>query len=79
MTWADEGEGHTGAIYRASNWEYLGMTRPAFRYRNLDGKLVSRKRGPVALSHAEMLASGCVAEGPFRKHKFRYVIRGGGQ
>lgn len=71
VTWADEGEGHTGAIYRATNWEYLGRTKPALRYRGPDGRLMSRKRGPKTLSHAEMLAWGYTAEGPFAKHKFR--------
>lgn len=75
VTWADEGEGHTGSIYRATNWEYLGRTRPAWRYRHADGRLMSKKRGPKTYTHAEMLAMGYAAEGPFAKHKFRMVLR----
>jgi hypothetical protein len=28
VTYADEWRGHTGAIYRADNWQYEGLTRP---------------------------------------------------
>lgn len=75
VTWADEGEGHTGAIYRAANWEYLGTVKGELRWRDPDGRIVSRKRGPRSFSRAEMVAMGCTAEGPFPKHKFRKVIR----
>lgn len=74
VTWADEGEGHTGAIYRAANWEYLGRTKPAWRYRAPDGRLMSKKRGRVTYSHAAMLEMGYSPEGPYRKHKFRRVL-----
>src|SRR6476646_3751162 len=31
LTYADEGEGHDGAIYRATGWEPMGMTEPEAR------------------------------------------------
>lgn len=74
VTYADEGEGHTGAIYRATNWEYLGKTKPAVRYRHPDGTIQSKKRGPKTFSHAEMIGMGFTVEGPFAKHKFRKVL-----
>ncbi len=75
VTWADEGEGHTGAIYRATNWEYLGKVAGETRWRSPDGRIVSRKRGKRSYSRAEMIAMGCTPEGPFPKHKFRKVLR----
>lgn len=70
VTYADEGEGHTGAIYRATNWEYLGSMKPTWRYRSESGRLMSKKRGPRTYSHQEMIDLGFKAEGPFAKHKF---------
>ena len=75
VTWADEGQGHTGAIYRATNWEYLGLTKGYVRYRHPDGRLMSKKRGPKTFSHQQMVEAGYVVEGPFRKHKYRKIIR----
>lgn len=74
LTYADEGEGHSGAIYRATNWTYLGAMRPTYRYRNTDGRLMSKKRGPRTYSHQEMIDLGFTPEGPFAKHKFVKVL-----
>lgn len=74
LTYADEGEGPTGAIYRADNWQYLGTTKPAFRYRGVDGVLMSKKRGARTYSHKEMLSFGYTPEGPFAKHKFYRAV-----
>ena len=41
VTYADTMQGHTGAIYRATNWHYDGMTTPQPRWMDKDGKLVS--------------------------------------
>jgi len=75
LTYADQGEGHDGAIYRATNWEYLGETRAKIRFRSPGGALASPKRGPRTYSRVEMEAMGFVTEGPFRKHKFRKILR----
>ncbi len=69
VTYADEWRGHTGAIYRADNWQYVGLTEPHATYQ-LDGVLVSRKAGPKTRTHGEMLALGAVMVGKFAKHKF---------
>lgn len=74
ITYADEWQGHTGAIYRAAGWEYVGLTNPERTYVR-DGRMVARKAGPNTRTHAEMLALGCEHVGSFRKHKFRKVIR----
>ena len=74
VTYADFMQGHTGAIYRATNWEYLGETQPQRAYKR-DGKLVSRKAGPKTRTHKEMLELGCEMVGRFAKHKFMKVIK----
>lgn len=69
VTYADEWRGHTGAIYRATNWTYVGRTKPEAVY-TLDGRMVARKAGPKTRTKAEMLGMGCVLEGRYAKHKF---------
>jgi hypothetical protein len=72
VTYADEWQGHTGAIYRADNWEYLGLTKPERTYQ-IDGRMVARKAGGHTRTHAEMLALGAECIGSFARHKFRKV------
>lgn len=70
LTYADVWRGHTGAIYRADNWEYLGLTKPKAVYVRA-GRMVSVKIGPRTRTHLEMLALGAEYVGSFPKHKFR--------
>lgn len=69
VTYADEWRGHTGAIYRADNWDYRGKTKPERTYQ-IDGRMVARKAGGHTRTHAEMLALGAQMVGSFAKHKF---------
>jgi hypothetical protein len=69
VTYADDWRGHTGAIYRADNWEYVGKTRPERTY-CVDGRMTSRKAGPKTRTHDEMIALGAELVGSFAKHKF---------
>lgn len=73
VTYADEWQGHTGAIYLAAGWEYVGKTRPERVYVK-DGVLVARKAGPRTRTHAEMLALGAEYRGAHAKHKFRKML-----
>lgn len=75
VTYADESQGHTGAIYRAAGWEYMGMTASEARWVDSDGRQVSRKAGPVSRTVAEMRALGCRIDGRSRKHRFRMPLR----
>lgn len=71
-TYADEMQGHTGAIYRATNWEYCGMTqKEACFFKN--GCMVARKAGPKTRTHQEMFDMGCEMVGRFAKHKFKHI------
>lgn len=74
LTYADTWRGHTGAIYRASNWTYLGLTKPERVYL-IDGRMVARKAGPKTRTHAEMIALGAEMIGSFPRHKFVKVRR----
>lgn len=69
VTYADKWRGHTGAIYKADNWEYVGETRPEPCY-VINGQMRSRKAGPRTRSHSEMLALGAEFVGRFVKSKF---------
>lgn len=75
VTYADGWQGHTGAIYRAAGWEFVGITKPERIYVR-DGVMVARKAGPKTRTHAEMLALGAECIGAFPKHKFIKVLRG---
>lgn len=69
VTYADESQGHTGAIYRATNWDYVGRTGPYPRWLDQSGKQVAPK-STVNRTKAEMEALGHRKVGAFFKHKF---------
>lgn len=69
VTFADEKEGHTGQIYRATNWDYVGKTGPYPAWEDYSGRLVARQ-ATTSRTKAEMIALGYRQIGPFFKHKF---------
>lgn len=69
VTYADEFMGHTGAIYRAANWEYVGLMKAQPRWEDTYGKQVAKKATRTR-TNAEMEALGYRMVGSFRKHKF---------
>jgi hypothetical protein len=69
LTYADEAEGHTGLVYRACNWKYLGKTKIKSRWIDSDGKLVSQKAGPKNRTYLEMIVLG-YKERKSCKHKY---------
>lgn len=74
LTYADERHGHTGAIYRATNWEYLGLVPGASAWLDADGHQVSIRTGPPhargSRTVTEMTALGYTRVPASRKHKF---------
>lgn len=74
LTYADTAQGHTGAIYRATNWTYLGTTAPGRRWATPDGRQVTGK-STVNRTKAEMLALGYRQLPPSVKHKYVMVLR----
>lgn len=69
VTYADESQGHTGAIYRATNWLPAGKTKPEPRWLSKDGRQVARKATRTR-TKAEMLALGYHVSGRYSKHRF---------
>jgi hypothetical protein len=78
VTYADDWRGHTGGIYRACNWQYVGKTRAEATY-TIDGVMTARKAGGKTRTKSEMLLLGAQFEGNHAKHKFvciRQPLRG---
>ncbi len=69
VTYACESQEHTGAIYRASNWAYVGRTGPYPRWLDATGRQVAPK-ATTNRTKAQMEALGHVKSGSFYKHKF---------
>ena len=74
VTYADEMQGHTGAIYKATNWEYLGLTKPQDVWKDSNGKMVARKAGPKTRTNQQMVELGYTKAGSFPKHKYRIIL-----
>jgi len=72
LTYADPSQGHTGAIYRATGWQYDGMSKPERVY-FIGDQMVSRKCGPKTRTHEEMTALGAECKGAVAKHRFKMV------
>jgi hypothetical protein len=73
VTYADESQGHIGAIYRATNWDYVGRTGPYPRWLDPFGRQVAPK-ATTNRTKAEMEALGHRKVGSFYKHKFVMVL-----
>ncbi len=74
VTYADERRNHSGAIYRAANWEYVGKTGPYAAWEDASGKQVAAKATKNRVK-AEMEALGHRCLGKFHKHKFVKHLR----
>lgn len=74
VTYADTWREHTGIIYRASNWEYLGLTKPTPVFVDEYGRMMGRKRGAKNLTVQQLNKQGFKSQGNFAKHKFRLVL-----
>lgn len=69
VTYADESAGHTGGVYRAAGWHYVGRTGPYPRWVDSAGRQVAQK-ATVNRVKAEMERLGHTKVGSFYKHKF---------
>lgn len=78
ITYADTWQGHTGAIYKATNWEYRGMSSKTPVWVNSDGKQVSnlnRHMGRRAsYTNKELQDSDCKMLGRFAKHVYTMAL-----
>lgn len=75
VTYADIWQDHDGGIYKATNWEYLGLTEAQSVFKNNKGKMMGRKRANKNYTKIEMLQMGFKEVGKFSKHKFRKIIK----
>jgi hypothetical protein len=73
VTFADESQGHTGTIYRATNWRYIGRTKPYPRWEAPDGRQVAKK-ATRSRTEEEMRSLGYRMVGRFSKHKFIMIL-----
>lgn len=74
LTYADSSHGHTGAIYRATNWTYLGPWEAGDTWVGPEGEQRGRKRGKRNLSVAEMTELGFVKQPAAVKHKYVHHV-----
>lgn len=70
VTFADESQGHTGTIYRATGWRFVGRTKPEARWIDTSGRQVSKKSAGRSRTNDEMRALGLLCLGRFTKLKF---------
>lgn len=70
VTFADESQGHTGAIYRATNWIDRGISGRYENWVDVEGRQVSTKCGPKSRTRAQMQALGYRSQGRFAKRRF---------
>lgn len=72
-TYADTYQGHTGRVYLASNWQYLGLSDDSNRiWINSSGESVSTRQGKNSLTKAEMQSMGYTFIGYYPKHRYVY-------
>lgn len=69
ITYADTWQGHSGTIYKADNWVYVGETKPSPVWVK-NGRVVARKAGPFSRTKEQMEALGCQLIGMYSKHKY---------
>lgn len=74
LTYADTALGHTGAIYLADNWTFLGETAGGDTWVGPDGEQRGRKRGGRNLSVAEMRSAGFERRPAAPKRKFVHEV-----
>jgi hypothetical protein len=74
VTYADTNQGHTGAIYRATNWREDGPVPAGDVWEGVDGTLAGRKRGGVTYTAAQMRAAGFTRRP--QRPKIRFVHDG---
>lgn len=75
LTYADEWQKHSGAIYKATNWTPLGKTAPEATWVDSEGRMVARKAGPHTRTKSEMISLGHKMIGRYSRHRFGMKLR----
>lgn len=76
LTYADTRLGHTGTIYKATNWIEIGRTAGAVNWISKDGVQMGAKRGPKNYTAQEMEGMGFVRQNKEAKIKFVHYAKG---
>ena len=71
-TYADTWQGHVGTIYKASNWQYLGLTDNKPVWCDVNDNNVSIRQGDTTRKVAEMESLGYKMIGRYAKHRDAY-------
>lgn len=74
VTYADTAQGHTGAIYRATNWQEVGPVPAGDTWVGPNGEQRGRKRGAFNYSADEMRAMGFRRQPSLPKIKFVHRV-----
>jgi hypothetical protein len=74
LTFADSRHGHSGAIYKATNWTDLGEVKAGDQWIGPFGEQRGCKRGPRNLSVAELEAMGFTRLPAAPKRKFVHSV-----
>lgn len=77
LTYADSEQGHTGTVYRATNWQYDGETGAKSVWIDQHGRRVSKKNGRRSRTSAEMHALGHRYAGRHKKKRFYLLFATG--
>ncbi len=75
VTYADTNQGHTGAIYKATNWRCDGEVAAGDVWQDHLGRLCGRKRGGFTYTAAEMTAMGMTRRPAKPKIRFVHDVR----
>lgn len=81
VSFADPRFGHSGCIYKASNWEYLGKTAPSYYYEDPNGNEVNKKTLYGYARTRKMKERECFESLGYKrvrtpaKHKYSYTLR----
>lgn len=76
VTYADESQGHTGGIYKASNWTYVGRTGPYPRWIDPTTNRQVAPKSTINRTKNQMESLGFVKVGSFHKHKYVLHLEG---
>jgi hypothetical protein len=75
VTYADTNQGHTGAIYRATNWVCDGPVAAGDVWELPDGSLCGRKRGGRNLTAEQLRALGAIRRPAAPKIRFTHTLK----
>ena len=76
LTYADTNQGHSGGIYKATNWECLGEVPAGDVWLSPTGEQRGRKRGGKTLVRTQMVAAGYEQVPAAPKIKFVHRVYG---